>query len=312
LSTLWPASFKGVPFYFEADKETGGRGLVIHEFPNRDDPFIEDLGEAPRFYSGSAYVHGDNVDALANALKTALASRGPGTLVVPYFGPVTVHCQEFERSNEREKLGYIAFEAKFVRAGATSALISLPFLQNAAFIAAGNVAVALGSLFPASIVTIGRPDSVIGAVTDTLAGAAAAVDVLRQTYPTDPAVSAKLRDQVASFVATTVPTIDDSAAAASASASAVSALIGSIAGRGGRARDAGIGLGVSGADDGLGGISGAHRARGCGQRGGNRADGAPGRAHRLRRGDLASHVRRPAGRHHRARRGRRALRKRAL
>jgi hypothetical protein len=34
-------------------------------FPHRDDPFIEDMGEALRFYSGSAYVHGDDADALA-------------------------------------------------------------------------------------------------------------------------------------------------------------------------------------------------------------------------------------------------------
>jgi prophage DNA circulation protein len=86
----------------------------------------------------------------------------------------------------------------------------------------------LGSLFPTTITTLARPDSVIGAVTDTLAGAAAAVDVLRQTYPTDPATSAKLRDQVAAYVATTVPVIDDSAAAASASASAASTLVGII------------------------------------------------------------------------------------
>lgn len=220
LSTLWPASFKGVPFFFEQDKETGGRGLVIHEFPNRDDPFIEDLGEAPRFFSGSAYVHGDNVDALANALKTALASRGAGTLVTPYFGPVTVHCQEFERSNEREKLGYIAFEIKLVRAGALTALISVPFLQNAGFLAAGNVAVLLGSLFPQSVMTAGQPDYVVAGVTDTLAGAASAVDVLRQSYPVDPTASATIRDQVATFIADTVPAIDGEASAPLASAAA--------------------------------------------------------------------------------------------
>jgi prophage DNA circulation protein len=206
LTTLWPASFKGVPFFFEQDKEKGGRGLVIHEFPNRDDPFIEDLGEAPRFYSGSAYVHGDNADSLASALKAALASRGAGILVVPYFGPVTVHCQTFERATQRDQMGYVAFEIECVRKGVDSGLISVPLLQNIAFGAAQSLAVALGGLFPTSISTLDQADYVVSAVTDTFAGAAATIDVMRQSYPVDPKVSATLRDTIASYVAT-VPAI---------------------------------------------------------------------------------------------------------
>lgn len=201
LSTLWPASFKGVPFYFESDKEEGGRGLIVHQFPNRDDPFVEDLGEEARYYSGSAYVHGDNADQLASSLKAALASRGAGTLVVPYFGPVTVHCQTFERQTQRDQMGYVAFEIKCVRAGAASALVSIPFLQNQAFVAVDRVASAVASLFPQTIATAGQPDFVVAAVTDTMQSAAAVVDVLRQTYPIDPAASGKLRDTISDLIA---------------------------------------------------------------------------------------------------------------
>jgi prophage DNA circulation protein len=203
LKTLWAASFKGVPFYFESDDEEGGRDNVKHVFPNRDDPFIEDLGEALRFYGGTAYVHGDNADSLAAALKSVLASRGPGTLVVPYFGPVTVHCETFKRSTQLDKMGYVAFELKFVRAGASSALISVPFLQNQAFGAAETAANLIGQLFPQQV-TVDRtqPDYVVSGAIDTLASGAAAVDVMRQQYPVDPAVSAKLRDGIATFIAT--------------------------------------------------------------------------------------------------------------
>lgn len=201
LKTLWAASFKGVPFYFEQDKEAGGRGLVIHTFPNRDDPFVEDLGEEPRFYSGSAYVHGDNADALATALKSALASRGPGTLVVPYFGPVTVHCQTFERSTQRDQMGYVAFEIKCVRAGASTGFVSVPLLQNVAFGAVETLATLTGQLFPQTITTLGQPDHVVAAVTDTLQSAAASIEVLRQSLRVDPTASAVIRDAVIGLVA---------------------------------------------------------------------------------------------------------------
>ncbi|WP_316158465.1 MULTISPECIES: DNA circularization N-terminal domain-containing protein [unclassified Bradyrhizobium] len=225
LKTLWPASFKGVPFFFEQDKEEGGRGLVVHSFPNRDDPFVEDLGEEPRVYSGSAYVHGDSADALATALKAALASRGAGMLVVPYFGPVTVHCQSFERATQRDQMGYVAFELKFVRKGAASGLISVPLLQNVGFVAADKLAATVSVLFPQAIVTLGQPDHVIAAAADTLASAAAAIEVLRQGYPTAPAASAKLRDEVAGLITDVPDAINDGLAPGDAARALAARLI---------------------------------------------------------------------------------------
>jgi prophage DNA circulation protein len=201
LKTLWPASYKGVPFFFDSDDEEGGRGLVIHKFPNRDDPFVEDLGEEPRFYSGVGYVHGDNADTLAASLKETLASAGPGTLVVPYFGPVTVRCQTFKRSTEREKLGYVAFEMKFVRDGALNALISVEFSQASAYQAIDRLGAAIASLFPVALSTFTEPDHVVAAAADQIAAGAATLDVIRQSYAVDPVVSAKARDEIANIIA---------------------------------------------------------------------------------------------------------------
>ncbi|WP_316191607.1 MULTISPECIES: DNA circularization N-terminal domain-containing protein [unclassified Bradyrhizobium] len=225
LKTLWPASYKGVPFYFEQDREKGGRSNVIHEFPNRDDPFVEDLGEAPRFYSGSAYVHGDNADALANALKAALAARGAGTLVVPYFGPVAVHCQTFERVTERDRMGYVAFELEFVRKGASSGIVSVPLLQNVAFLAADGLANAIAQALPTSISVLGMPDSTVSAVTDTLSEGASAVDVMRQSYPIDPAVSSRLRDAIPPLIDGFNAAISNAAVPGTAAVSAVGDLV---------------------------------------------------------------------------------------
>jgi prophage DNA circulation protein len=225
LTTLWPASFKGVPFRFEQDKSAGGRGLVVHTFPNRDDPYVEDLGRLPRTYSGTAYVHGDAADSLAATMETALESRGAGTLVVPYFGPVTVHCETFERAVERDRAGYVAFDLKFVRKGADSGLISLPRLLNLAFQAADNLAGVLAQAFPATVSTYNRPGAAVAAVTDTLSQGAAAVDVIRQSYPVDPAVSADVRDAISPLVESFALAVTNDSPPGAAASAAIGGLV---------------------------------------------------------------------------------------
>lgn len=200
LSTLWAASYKGVPFYFESDDEEGGRGLVVNEFVNRDDPFVEDLGENARYFSGSAYVHGDNVDSLESSFKQALASRGAGTLVTPLGGPVVVRCETFKRHHEKDKLGFVSFEVKFVREGAASGLISIPFALNVAFGAADAMASAIAAIFPQSINVLGEPDYVISAAVESVAVAASSLDVIRTSYRVEPVASAIVRDAIAGVI----------------------------------------------------------------------------------------------------------------
>lgn len=202
LSTLWPASYKGVPFYFETDTEEGGLDQVVHEFPKSDKPFVEDMGEGARYFSGTAYVHGDDVDAREAAFKAALTAHGPGVLVLPLQGPVLVHAMPFTRTHERDRLGYVAFEIKFVREGAATAQISVPFALNQAFVAADAAAAAIVASFAASLVIFAQPDLVVSAAVDGVAGAAAALDVVRTSYRVDPTASATLRDTLAQIVAT--------------------------------------------------------------------------------------------------------------
>jgi prophage DNA circulation protein len=200
LSTLWAASYKGVPFWFETDDEEGGRDQVVHKFPHRDVPFVEDMGEAPRFFSGTAYVSGDDLEAQEASLKRVLTLRGAGTLVLPTSGPVTVQCQTFRRHHERDKLGYLAFEVKFVRDGAAHALISVPLAINLAFVAADALAAILADVFAAAVSIEGEVDYVAAAAVDGVSDAAASLDVVRSSYRVEPAASALLRDRIAAIV----------------------------------------------------------------------------------------------------------------
>lgn len=132
-STLWDASFKGVPFYVEQAAEDGGRRLAVHEFPRRDDPFIEDLGSSARTFELVAYLASDFADSDASGLSETFDSAESGLLVLPARGPVQAFCKTFKRDDKLDKLGYIAFQASFVRDVGASALFSSDFLAQLGF-----------------------------------------------------------------------------------------------------------------------------------------------------------------------------------
>lgn len=89
---LRPASFRGVPFYVEDADQQGGRRQAVHEFPQRDDVYVEDLGLRPHEFRIDGYVLGPDYMAGRDALIDAADAAGPGTLVHPYRGSLTVSC----------------------------------------------------------------------------------------------------------------------------------------------------------------------------------------------------------------------------
>lgn len=179
LRTLWPASFKGIPFYVEKDMEDGSRRIVIHEFPNRDDPFLEDLGEGPRFYEVTAYVVGQSADGQAAALVAGFASIDPGTLVLNTHGPRQARCMSFSRDRSKDRHGYIAFRAKFVREGGGAApALSASFLANTVVAAIDAVASVVGAVFSVVAEIVAVVDFVFDAVVGVIETVAAVVDTI--------------------------------------------------------------------------------------------------------------------------------------
>lgn len=194
---LWPASFRGVPFWVLNDKAPGGRRLVVHEFPMRDDPFVEDLGSKARTYDITAYLASETAISDAAALESAMDRRGAGTLVLPSHGPRQVKAHEFARERERDRLGYLAFSLSFVAEGAASALFSAASLANLIFAAADGIGAAAGIAYGAALARIGvagsparpAPDYIRAAALDGFVGASAALDVTRADNPVDPVAS---------------------------------------------------------------------------------------------------------------------------
>jgi len=92
---LQKAKFRDATFYVK-DVDTGiGRRNIIHQYPNKDDPFLEDLGLDVDEISINGYViqnYGNDFDYFParNKLMNALKKEGAGTLVHPFLGSMQV------------------------------------------------------------------------------------------------------------------------------------------------------------------------------------------------------------------------------
>lgn len=87
---LQPASFRGVPFEVEASGITVGRRTVVHEYPQRDRPYVEDMGRATRNITLQCFVVGSDYLEQVQALMHELEEPGPGTLIHPWLGEMEV------------------------------------------------------------------------------------------------------------------------------------------------------------------------------------------------------------------------------
>lgn len=227
--TLWAASYKGFPFFFERDEQQGGLDILVHEFPGSDQNFNEDMGESARYYSGTAYVTGDAADTQAIAFIAVLVSHGPGLLVLPTDGPVLVRAMKpFKRTADKDRLGYLAFEVNFVREGATSPLISVPYLGQQASSAATALASAITAVAPSLFVVAGQPEYVAAAASSEIQAAIAAVDVIRTTYPVTTSVSQSVAAQVQA-IALAAPLLLDPAGPNTSDVAALAAAMGTAA-----------------------------------------------------------------------------------
>jgi len=222
--TSWAASYKGFPFYFERDDDEIGRGVVVHEFPNRDTPFNEDLGAKAVYFSGSAYITGDDVDTRAAAFRALFSAPGPGILVVPLLGPVLVRGLTCKRVSEKDRLGRVAFDVRFVQEGASTALISVPLLNQTAATASATLAAAIVAASTSILAIAGQPEFVAAAAADEVQAGAAMIDAVRTSNPVDVAVSETVAAQIRAIV-TAAPLLLDPDGPATADVAALAAVM---------------------------------------------------------------------------------------
>lgn len=113
------ASYRGASFGVTEAEAEGGRRTVLHEFPQRDMPYAEDMGLASAKFTVTAFVLGPNYMAARDQLREALEKPGPGTLVHPWLGELTV-CQvaPYKLRETAQDGGMAVFTLSFVRSEA--------------------------------------------------------------------------------------------------------------------------------------------------------------------------------------------------
>ncbi|NHB89188.1 DNA circulation protein [Photorhabdus tasmaniensis] len=110
-------TFRGQTFYIIDDATlTGGRRVVRHEYPLRDDGETEDMGLTTREYAFTAVVFGDNYFNQRDALITALETPEPGEIDHPYWGKQRIQIETYTVRESCYTGGVAMFSVTFVLA----------------------------------------------------------------------------------------------------------------------------------------------------------------------------------------------------
>ena len=115
---LRKGSWRGVPFHWKSAETELGRRTARHNYPQRDDVDLEDMGKIPREFTLEMYVVGPEYMAARDLLAEAFELAGSGTLVHPLYGSLAVTVSGRVRTRETTEEGGMArFTATFVQTG---------------------------------------------------------------------------------------------------------------------------------------------------------------------------------------------------
>ena len=109
------ASFRRVRFLVSSETVMRGKKTVMHEYPNSDQRYVEELGKLPPTFSLTAIVHGDDAITQRFRLENALEQRGLGTLVHPIYGELKVAVLNFSVSSNQTSVGQFVFDIQFAQ-----------------------------------------------------------------------------------------------------------------------------------------------------------------------------------------------------
>ena len=116
---LQKASFRGVEFQVEGDDAAFGRRVQLHEYPQRDKPYVEDMGRKAREVSLTAFLVGPDYMAARDKLLAAVEQAGPGELVHPWYGRITVSIKDdgCRVTHSRDDGGVCRIRLTFIESG---------------------------------------------------------------------------------------------------------------------------------------------------------------------------------------------------
>lgn len=183
---LHPASFRGVPFFVKTAQTQVGRRVQIHEYPQRDEAWPEDLGLKADAFTIEAVVLGPDYMKARDALIDALKTRGPGTLVHPYYGQRTVTLANPARIlEEPDRGGSARFSLDFIEAGENEEPSARQDTQEAVEVAADEANESIAEAFAEEFSLDGMPEFVELGALDLARDAMSALDAARRMIVPD-------------------------------------------------------------------------------------------------------------------------------
>ena len=117
---LQPASWRGVPFAVRRTELRRGRRVAVHEYPYRDDVWVEDLGRGTRAYRFTGFLLGDDVYGQRATMLQAAEQPGAATLVHPSLGALTCVLTAFSSGEATEAGRLVELEFEFVESAITA------------------------------------------------------------------------------------------------------------------------------------------------------------------------------------------------
>lgn len=179
---LQPASFRGVPFHWRQISGPVGRKTARHDYPGRDDCYIEDLGKLPREFNVEAYVLGAEYMAARDKLINALELPGEGELIHPTHGRIMVKLKEPGSVSESTDEGGMArFSLTFIRSGLATLPAVVVDTSAAVLTAADAVATTAQAEFAAAFGVKKAPEFLANDALATIGTIVAKAAALRST-----------------------------------------------------------------------------------------------------------------------------------
>jgi prophage DNA circulation protein len=164
---LQKASFRGIEFHVNQATGSGGRNVVVHEYPLQEDHDTEDLGKKSGQFSFQAFLIGDDYDIARDTLIAALDQPSVATLVHPYLGSLSIRVVDYSWSITSRQGGYCSFNINYVKAGRGAPVFSAN-TADALVDAATQCLAQTTAQFVANFNTSGQPEFVRNSALDQL------------------------------------------------------------------------------------------------------------------------------------------------
>lgn len=110
---MLPASFRGISFLIPQASVPVGMKVQLHEFPQRDEPYAEQLGKQAQVHRLVCWIIGDDCFERRDKFMEALETPGAGELVHPWLGRMQVKAGEAELTHDFKQGGMAAFAVTF-------------------------------------------------------------------------------------------------------------------------------------------------------------------------------------------------------